>query len=217
MTEQSELTAAVSARAVAPGHASAVLRRFTVIDEVLVASTGVFVVVDRYALRPGTDHQERAVAACADAALAVGELVPHLAHHVHAVLRVFGTTDSVGAARDVLMCSPDRLPDLIGKHAGVLDSETVTEATALLRGRLSGTASVRRVAATPPAPASVGRSRRPVLLPRLLVGCGLWVLLVLGVVILLGRPVRDYPQGPVLCAAAALVVISWLAVRRLIR
>ena len=98
-------------------------RRFANIDHVVVGPGGVFVIdsknwsgsvtLNGVVLRQNGRSREKTVASCADAGLAVAGLVPLYANYVHPVL-CFVEQDSLsGWARDVMLCSPTNVVEML--------------------------------------------------------------------------------------------------------
>jgi hypothetical protein len=107
-------------------------RRLANIDHVVLGPGGIFVIdsknwsgdvkVTDGVLRQNGRSREKTVAAAADAALAVGQLVgPHL-QHVSPVLCFTGGQVVSGWARDVLVCSTSNLTQMLTSRPVVLDS-----------------------------------------------------------------------------------------------
>jgi Nuclease-related domain len=141
-------------------------RRKANIDHVVIGPGGIFVIDSKNwtgavrlhdgGLRQNGYSRDKDVAAAADAALAVGGLVPEYAAQVRPVLCMTGETPTDGSRFEVVICSLHTLRDTLVAFPEVLSPAQV----ALLHQKL-GTHLLRpeqRLA--PTAYASIGRTRR---------------------------------------------------------
>ena len=98
-------------------------RRLANVDHVIVGPGGVFVIdsknwtgriiVDGGRLRQNGYSREKTVAAAADAALAIAELISPYADYVHPVLCIVGQDRLTGWCREVMVCSTTNLVDML--------------------------------------------------------------------------------------------------------
>ena len=98
-------------------------RRLANVDHVIVGPGGVFVIdsknwtgriiVDGGRLRQNGYSREKTVAAAADAALAIAELISPYADYVHPVLCIVGQDRLIGRCREVMVCSTTNLVDML--------------------------------------------------------------------------------------------------------
>lgn len=149
-------------------------RRFANIDHVVVGPGGIFVIdsknwsgavrVDRSTLRQNGRSREGAVAACADSAMAVSELLPtEYARLVTPVLCFVREDSLTGWARDVAICSTSTLQKLLLTRRPMLTPQQVNEVSLMLGGGLHSATSPREVALTPRASSQLrpANRRRP--------------------------------------------------------
>ena len=113
-------------------------RRLANIDHILVGPGGIFVIdsknwsgtitVANGHLRQNGRSREKAVAACADAGLAIAELAGPYADRVYPVL-CFVTDESLsGRCRDVMVCSSTTLRQMLMSRPSKLDPSQSTDA-----------------------------------------------------------------------------------------
>lgn len=105
-------------------------RRFANIDHIVIGPGGIFVIdsknwsgsltVTGNVLRQNGRLRETTVAACADSALAVSELVARFANHVHPVLCFVRDEPVAGRVGDVMICSTSNLSELLLTRTSVL-------------------------------------------------------------------------------------------------
>ncbi|WP_148571886.1 nuclease-related domain-containing protein [Nocardioides caldifontis] len=193
-------------------------RRLANIDHVLVGPGGVFVidsknwsgdvrVVDGI-LRQNGRSREKAVAAAADAALAVSELVGPHAEVVRPVLCFTGDRELAGWARDVMVCSVDNLRTMLETRPQVLAPEVVRDLAVRVDASMQSASPIlparpqtgprRPAPSEPPAKTTPnGRARRskrrsPGRVLAVLVGCLVLVASVPTVLPALGDAVADF-------------------------
>lgn len=159
-------------------------RRLANIDHVVVGPGGIFVIdsknwsgkvtVDQGVLRQNGRSREPAVAGCADAGLAVAELVGLHADKVFPVLCFVTDERLTGWSRDVMICSATTLNEMLLSRSRILTAEQVRESCLRLDAQLRAatatqgtTGGSRRSRGWGPvpdrtrrAPASTGRSSR---------------------------------------------------------
>lgn len=124
-------------------------RQLANIDHIAVGPGGVFVIdsknwsgrvaVDRGTLRQNGRSREATVAACADAALAVAELLRPLCRHVFPVLCFVHDEPLSGWARDVMVSSIDNVNTMLCTRPAVLTSAQVLAAHKRLQKELPRT------------------------------------------------------------------------------
>ena len=113
-------------------------RRLANIDHVLVGPGGIFVIdsknwsgritLDGGHLRQNGRSREKAVAGCADAALAVAELAGPHADKVFPVLCFLTDEHQSGWCRDVMVCSTATLSQMLLTRPSLLDPSAATDA-----------------------------------------------------------------------------------------
>ena len=128
-------------------------RRFANIDHLAIGPAGIFVIDSKNwsgtltakedVLRQGGYRRETAVAACADSALAVGELLPRYLDRVWPVLCFTREEPVDGWARDVMLCSTATVVARLTGRPTVLDAGEIADAVLTLQARM-------RSKATPP-------------------------------------------------------------------
>lgn len=142
-------------------------RRFANIDHLVIGPGGIFVidsknwagavVVRDGVLRQNGYRREPAVAGCADAALAVGELLPRYIDSVRPVL-CFARDDTVeGWARDVMLCSTVNVVQMLLTRPAVMGPGEVVDAVITLQARMSSVGTTPRVHL--PTASRTGRAR----------------------------------------------------------
>jgi hypothetical protein len=118
-------------------------RRFANIDHIAIGPGGIFVIdsknwsgdvaVRGQALRQNGRSREKAVAATADSAIAVSELLPGpWAKVVHPVICFAGETGPSGWARDVMLCTTSSVTGMLTTRKARLTPEQVSEGARLL-------------------------------------------------------------------------------------
>ena len=123
-------------------------RRFANIDHIAIGPGGIFVidsknwsgdvVVREQVLRQNGRSREKTVAATADSALAVSELLPVAwAHVVHPVICFAGETGQSGWARDVMLCTTSSVTRMLTTRKARLTPEQVSEGALLLDASLA--------------------------------------------------------------------------------
>ena len=222
-------------------------RRFANIDHLTIGPAGIFVIdsknwsgtltAKQNVLRQGGYRRETAVAACADSALAVGELIPRYLDRVWPVLCFTREEPVHGWARDVMLCSTATVVARLTGRPTVLDAGEIADAVLTLQARM------RSKATTPPRPRTAvgprlsrprpalrpmvptvvtptryptGHSRLKRSLKRLVTGVGAWWLATMLVYLTLG-PMTHYADNVLGPATLVLAVLSWVLMRRLIR
>lgn len=118
-------------------------RRFANIDHVAVGPGGIFVIdaknwsgkitVTGGVLRQNGYRREKEVASCADAAIAVGEVIPDHIAHVSGVLCFVGDVSVEGLCRDVHLTTTTTLPDFLTSQPVVLSAAEIQSVLAQLR------------------------------------------------------------------------------------
>ena len=118
-------------------------RRLANIDHVVLGPGGVFVIdsknwsgrveVIQNVLRQNGRSRERAVAGCADSALAVSELLGPFASCVAPVLCLVSDEPVSGWVRDVMICSTVTLPQMLLTRPSVLTPSQLAEVWARLQ------------------------------------------------------------------------------------
>lgn len=151
-------------------------RRFANIDHVIVGPAGVFVVdsklwagtltVINEVLRQNGFKRETAVAAVADSAIAVSELVPGLDPYlVKPVLCFVRDQEVTGSVRDVLVCSTTNIVATLTGRASLLDEAGRRRVLAALEQSLQSASKPLELPNWPPpvprSPRAPGPRRRP--------------------------------------------------------
>ena len=141
------------------------------IDHIVFGPGGIFVIdsknwsgrlsVGGETLRQNGRSRETAVAGCADAALAVAELLGPYAAHVSPVLCFAREEPVAGWVRDVMICSVANLPQMLLTRPAVLTDQQLADAWA----RLQGVLSAAHAASTPPRPPTRRRGAESVARP----------------------------------------------------
>lgn len=212
-------------------------RKLANIDHLAIGPGGIFVIdsknwsgtitVKDHVLRQNGYRRETAVAGCAEAALAVGELLPHYLDRLKPVICFVRNDEVEGWARDVMLCSTANLVEMLTSRPRVLSDFEVAEAAVALRARVTAkpnggvsTLRARRVRenvpigpSSPVAPAGPNARKR---LPRFFVGLGIWFCFMVVVGGILGA-FPAHADGVITPAALAGGVVSWLFARRIIR
>lgn len=148
-------------------------RRFANIDHIVIGPAGIFVIdsknwsgqvlVAGSTLRQNGRSRETTVAACADSALAVSELVPDLADAVVPVICFVRAEPVSGWARDVMVCSTANLVHMLMTRPIQLPPEQMWTAARRLNAQLDEAgrrAPVRTRSPRREVPAGTARSRR---------------------------------------------------------
>ena len=147
-------------------------RRFANIDHVVVGPAGVFVIdskhwsgsitVGQNVLRQNGRSRERSVAAAADAALAVAELLAGVHPDLVRPVLCFVREQSVsGWAREVAICSPTNLTEMLQTRAPVLRPDEVRSIVGRLMAVMPSATSPVSSAAGRPSPYKRSRPVTP--------------------------------------------------------
>jgi hypothetical protein len=144
-------------------------RRGARIDHVVVGGSGIFVIDSQVwqgpvSVREDVLHEdgrprEGAVASAAEAALQIGQLSKRLAI-THAVICFATDEDVTGRSRDVLLCSPATLVDVLTSRTTLLSAGQVRQVAQELDGQLrAAAAALGPVIPLPRGPVDPPRSR----------------------------------------------------------
>lgn len=202
------------------------------IDHVAIGPPGIFVidsknwsgrvsVQDDVLLQNGR-RREQAVAAAAEAALAVASRVPDLADRVVPALCFIRDEKIAGRSRGVLLCSTASIELMLASHAAVWDAHDVRKAAERMGAIGRRTEPVRRPAAArrehPTGdPERVRGRRRSGVLRRVIGGVVLWFLACCVAAVALGPTARATDSPELLVGAYAflgLMTISTMSRRR---
>jgi hypothetical protein len=122
-------------------------RRFANIDHLVIGPGGIFVIdsknwtgavaVKDGVLRQNGYRRESAVAGCADAALAVGELLPQYIDRVRPVLCLIRDESVEGWARDVMLCSTVNVVPMLLTRPKLMAPDEIADAVMTLQARMN--------------------------------------------------------------------------------
>lgn len=226
-------------------------RKLANIDHIAIGPGGIFVIdsknwsgnitIKENVLRQNGYRRETAVAACADATLAVGQLLPRYMDRMKPVICFDREEEISGWAREVMLCSTANIAEMLSSRPQILSRVEVAQATAAIRRSLTLKSSPMPSAprkraprqsaparsprpsapAWNPRPNASYRNPRPPAVPapgsrkglsRFFVGLGIWFCLVIAISATLSALTIDAGYGTIPMVLAG--VVSWLVAGR---